>query len=125
MVIYPFPKKTDGTTQNLTDEPINHNEKEREEDEACVPHPDCRVHSRDAEEHKDDGLRSVGKKLHGMSDCVDRVLVHVCIYVFLATYATKDNPVKQKHKNKPKVRSVRSALLRNSFNDTATEMVKQ
>lgn len=112
------------TTQNLTDEPVYQDEKEREEDEACVPHPDCPVDGRDAEEHKDDGFRSIGKNLHGMSDCVDRILVHVCIDVFLTTYTTEDNPVKQIHKNKLCICPL-CFVVYISFYDTDTEMVKQ
>lgn len=93
-----LPLKTDSTTENLTNESVNQDEKKREEDEACVPHPDGLVDGRDTEEHKDHGFRSIGKNLHGVSDCVDRILVHVCIDVFLATYTTEDDAAEQKKK---------------------------
>lgn len=44
------------TDKNLTHESVHNDEEEREEDEAGVPHPDCLIDGRDAEEHKDDGF---------------------------------------------------------------------
>lgn len=92
-----FPLNTDNKSQNLTNESIDHDEEEREEDEACVPHPDCLVNGRDAEEDKDHGFWSVGEDLHGVSDCADGLLVHVCVDVLLAAHTTEDDPTEQKH----------------------------
>lgn len=73
----------------LTYESVDEDEEKREEDEARVPHPDGRVHGRDAQEDKDDGFRSVGQNLHDVFDRDDGLLVHVGVDVLLAARPTE------------------------------------
>lgn len=79
--------------KDLTDNSVHKDEEQSKEDEARVPHPDCRVNGRDAKKHKHDGFWPVGQDLHDVSDCGDRFLIHVGIDVLLAAHTTEDNSV--------------------------------
>lgn len=83
--------------KRLTHDPVDEDEEEREEDEARVPNPDCCVDGGDAEEHEYHRLGSVCEHLHGIFDCLDRVLVQVGVHVPLTADPTESNPVQHKH----------------------------